>query len=341
MKRWVTIAVLLTVAAVVFAADGVIGPAEWRSWRGRGDGVTTDTGIELIDDAKDVVKVWTSEIQDIPFTWPKHGGNGFSGYKICGGYGSPVVVSGRVFIAWWEPSGEKVDANAVAKAKDKRPDKWKPTADEILACIDARTGKTLWKTRMAGTGYNHQYQNHCSIYMPVSAEGVVCLQGNAGWVYCFEVGDGSLRWKQPIGAIADVFESWRQAGLIDVGQKNAKHEGVRLKSFDKYGNNVSPVIVDGVVVCNDQSAKGDWRFGSTSGGLVAFDVATGEERWRVPKASTVLSSPLVWQTTVDDKPTNFVVSVCPARAVCIEPATGKVAWQINPPAKGCRTVGRG
>ena len=121
-----------------------------------------------------------------------HGGNGFTGHKICGGYGSPVVASGRVYIAWWEPSGELIDSNAVAKADNKRPEKWLVTADEILACMDARTGRTLWQTRMAGTGWNQQYNNHCAIYQPV----VACNDQQGGLVG-FSIETGKELWRVP------------------------------------------------------------------------------------------------------------------------------------------------
>jgi len=150
-------------------AAGPIGDRTWPSWRGYGSGTTTDAGLPLADEPGQIREVWTSDIQDIAYTWPKLGGNGFTGNFICGGYGSPVVVAGRVFIAWWEPSGERIDRKALAKAQDKREGKWRAGADELLAghddapvtfSIDARVlgNRLIWgscQTAGGGAGASH------------------------------------------------------------------------------------------------------------------------------------------------------------------------------------------
>jgi outer membrane protein assembly factor BamB len=319
-------------AAGVALTTNRVGPMTWPCWRGDGSGTTTDTGLKLVEDPRRVRKVWTSEIQNIPYTWPALGGSGFSGEFICGGYGSPVVCSGRVYMVWWEPSGGVIDSNALYKAQDKRPEKWQVAADEVIACLDATNGKTLWVARMAGTGWNNQYGNHFSIYQPVIDEDVVCLSGDAGIVYCVEVATGKKRWQARLGKITDQIDQWKAKGCILGG----KHVPGNIKNtLPQVGGemlNVSPAIADGVVACNDQSGQ-DHGMGNATHGLVGFDIQTGKELWRVPNCQPVLGSPIVWNhpSAGSGQVGKRYFIAAGQRVVCVEPRTGKVMWELPLP----------
>ena len=82
------------------------------------------------------------------------------------------------------------------------------------------------------------------------------------------------------------------------------------------------------MVCSDASGPADRQRG-TAHGLVAFDLRTGKQRWHVPNCIAGVSSPVVW--THQGK--RYIIAAGPTRAVCIEPETGKVLWQIDPPAE--------
>jgi hypothetical protein len=165
---------------------------------------------------------------------------------------------------------------------------------------------------MKETGWNHQYHHHCAIYQTVVAESVACLQGNAGWVYCIEADSGKLRWKARLGKVTDVADRFKAEGVVH-----------RSQSWAKMSMNTSPAIADGVVACNDQSGE---RFASN--GLVGFDLRTGDELWRIPDCAPKLGSPILW--THAGK--RYFLSAGPKRAVCVEPQTGEILWQIDPPA---------
>ena len=307
MKTAILGTVIAGLALHVWAES--IGPKSWPCFRGQGTGITTDTGLKIVSDPKKIRKLWTSEIRNIPYGWC---GAGQGASKVGGGYGGPVVVDGRVYVTWWEPSGTVVDEKMRAGARDKRPEKWLVHADELLACMDASNGRTLWISRMEGTGMNHQYHHHCANYHPVVAEGVVCLQGNAGWVYCLDAATGEQIWKARLGGVTD-----RGEGLKT--RRQVHREG----NWDKMAMNTAPAIADGVVACNDNSGT---KYGH---GLVGFDLVSGRELWRVADCCQRMGSPIIWKH--GDK--RFLIAAGLKRAVCVEPRTGKVLWQIDPPGE--------
>ena len=136
------------------------------------------------------------------------------------------------------------------------------------------------------------------------------------WVYCLDAATGAVRWEQPVSRVADNYAKWREAGAVEGSGRKG------LPSLNHYAGNVSPAIAGGVVACNDQQ-----------GGLVGFDIKTGEERWRVPDCSPTLGSPIVWTVQGSDPPRRYFISAGLPRAVCVRPADGEVVWRIGPPDK--------
>jgi len=320
------------VGAAADPARGPKGPPAWRAFRGEGDsGSTTEGDMELIHSAPPpaaLKPLWTSEEQGIPYGW-RHP-NGFKNTGITGGYGGPVVAGGRVYIVWWEPSGP-VCRLAVRSAKDKRPEKWRVAADEVICAMDAATGKTLWKARMQRTGLNDQFGNHCKNYTPAVADGAVCVSGNGGWLYCLEARDGSLRWKAKVGSIADTINAWQEAGFV-MGdgryEKDWKEVYRNLAKVHTMAFNSNPVISAGVVASSDFSGPERRGLGRVHG-LIGFDLRTGKERWRVPECIASVSSPALWRYQGRE----YIIAAGPTRAVCITPATGDILWEILPPAE--------
>jgi hypothetical protein len=83
---------MLFASLAVAAFAGEPAPAAaWPCWRGPlGGGVAPDPGVKLVDDFTKAKLVWTSEDQ-IPYGYETRGG-------WQGGYSSPVVADGRVFL---------------------------------------------------------------------------------------------------------------------------------------------------------------------------------------------------------------------------------------------------
>lgn len=314
-----------TVAVALLAAPCRGGEAggEWPCWRGpTGSGTSPDTGVRLVRGAKDVRLLWKSQEQDIPPGWLHP--NGYGNVGITGGYGGPMVYRGCVYVAWWVPSGDVVAKASLAAARDKRREKWLVAADDVLLCLEAATGKTLWKTAMRGMGINHQYHNHCPIFEPVAADGRVFWIGSGGWVYATDSATGRPLWEARLGKVADAVDGWKAAGTIPLTRGPGAN---LLRPVDKHAFNSSPAVADGVVVCNDHSGA----LGRTDGnGLVALDAATGKVVWTVEDCIATISSPVVWT----HRGKRYFVAAGPNRAVALEVRTGRVLWEIPRPKPG-------
>jgi outer membrane protein assembly factor BamB len=171
-------------------------------------------------------------------------------------------------------------------------------ADDVIVCMDAVTGKTLWKTVFAEKG---RYQQGHKIgpvnNTPCVGDGKVFAMGSLGRVYALDAQTGKPLWEVP--------------NITGVTLKT--EEG--LNRF--HGN--APVYIDGVVVMGNQADT-----------LHGFDAKTGKELWKLPRKNLQLAVPSRWTHQGKD----YIISMDGARGVsmkifCIEPKSGKVLWETD------------
>lgn len=245
------------------------GETDWHQWRGPNrNGIAPDSP-KLADawGPAGPVLVWKSE-EKIP-GGPKKGGH-FSNY------GSPVVAKGKVYLF--------VHDQAVAA--------------DVVFCLDANTGKTLWKTSYPGSPDGG---GSCTPYV---GGGKVYAVGTMG-MYCLDAETGKEIWRTP-GICAD-----------------SKGDGI----------NSSPALIDGVLVASAGSGKhlnvNAKNPDKESGVLKGFDPATGKELWACPQATSdpnrngnMSTSAAVWVT---DKGPRLITQM--GRLTCVNPKDGAVIWE--------------
>ncbi len=277
-------------------------------------------GLTLATDPKDFRLAWKSEE-----LMPCGQGNGchyLPGMLMCrtiGGGASPVVsADGKVYVNYIQPAGtvsniEKAygkSANALADL-EKLAAEWNSElgpgvrekfllhADDVIVCMDAVTGKTLWKTVFAEKG---RYQQGHKIgpvnNTPCLGDGKVFAMGSLGRVYALDAQTGKPLWEVP------------------------NITGVTLKTpegLNRFHGN-APVYVDGVVVMGNQADT-----------LHGFDANTGKELWKLPGKSRSLVVPSLWKHQGKD----YIISMdggshAPTTKIfCIEPKSGKVLWETD------------
>jgi outer membrane protein assembly factor BamB len=271
----VTIILIITLIFPVTCADPIaatnqpVGETGWNQWRGPNRNGIAPASPKLADawGPGGPVQVWKSE-EKIP-GGPKKGG-AFSNYS------SPVVVSDKVYLYVHDQAA---------------------TADRVY-CLDAKTGKTLWKVNYPGS------PNGGGSSTPYVSDGKVYAVGTMG-MYCLNADSGKEIWKAP-GICADVTGD---------------------------GINSSPVIVDGVLVVFTGSGKhlnpNAKDSNKESGLLKGFDAATGKELWACPRATAdgnrngdKSASVGVWNTT---KGPRLITGV--GKLTCLNPKDGSVIWQ--------------
>ena len=221
------------------------------------------------------------------------------------GHSSPIVWGERVFVTTAVPlppsaatGGVSVVGSTAAVNSDeyrileaRSPHAWR------LYCLDRRSGRVLWE-RTAYEGVprvkRHAKASQASATPVTDGTRVVAMMGSEG-LFAYDM-DGGLLWKQDLGR-------------LDHGYVN--------DPSDEWGPGSSPVIHDGlVIVQNDRQ---------TDSHVAAFDVATGEARWRVGRDEMPS-----WATPVIHRGSKAtMVTNSPRFIRGHDPATGKELWRIE------------
>jgi outer membrane protein assembly factor BamB len=162
-------AIRITAALTIWClALSALRADDWPQWLGpKRDGVWHETGILT--------------------RFPKEGPKILWRTPIAGGYAGPAAAEGRVYVTdWILPDGAKGAGNPFGKER--------LTGKERILCLDAATGKILWK---------HEYP---CIYVvsypagpratPVIQGGKVYTLGTMGDLLCLEAATGKVLWSK-------------------------------------------------------------------------------------------------------------------------------------------------
>jgi outer membrane protein assembly factor BamB len=164
--------------------------------------------------------------------------------------------------------------------------------DEVILALDAANGKILWQDKyeaQAVTGPGAGHPGPRS--SPVVAEGKVCTLGVGGVLSCLDAATGKVAWRKD------------------------------SKAWPQFFTSSSPIIVDGKCIA--------YLGGRGKGELVAYDLASGDEKWKWTGDGPPYGSPVLM--TVDG--TKQIVtpaekSMKEKSIVGISVADGKLLWQV-------------
>jgi outer membrane protein assembly factor BamB len=161
--------------------------------------------------------------------------------------------------------------------------------DEVTLCLDAASGKELWVNKYAAQAVGGPASRHPGPRSsPVVADGKVVTLGVAGVVSCLDAVSGKLVWRK------DPFP----------------------KVVPQFFTAMSPIIVDGMAIAH-VGGKGN-------GAIIAFDLATGDEKWQWAGEGPEYASPVL--LTVDG--TKQIVTLTEKSIVGVGLADGKLNWQL-------------
>jgi outer membrane protein assembly factor BamB len=201
-----------------------------------------------------------------PKAWPDHLTRRWK-VEVGNGYATPIVIGNSVF------AFARRDGN------------------EVMAALDAATGKELWKTAypapyvLISAAAAHGMGPKAT---PLFYNGKLYSVGNSGIVSAFEAATGRLLWQKPAPS-----------------------------NQETYGAAVSPVADKDVVIVH----AGDAGF------LTALDADSGEVRWRWDGDAPAYASPIV----VDIGGRRQVVSITDRYVVGLSRTDGTVLWQRPSP----------
>ena len=244
-----------------------------------------------------------AETASPPVSWDVSGGRNVAWMTPIPGFGhsSPIVWGDRVFLTSavaLQPvagpgQGETappVNSEEYRALETRTPHSWR------LYCLDRRTGRILWE-RTAYEGVprvkRHAKASQASATPATDGTRVVTMMGSEG-LYAYDM-EGRLLWKEDFGRL--------DVGYVD-------------DPTDEWGPASSPVIHDGLVIVQNDRHENSY--------VAAFDVATGEERWRVGRDEMP-----AWSTpVVHEGERSTIVTNSPRFIRGHDPATGKEVWRI-------------
>lgn len=243
----------------------VLAAADWPQWMGPNrDGVWPETGILR--------------------TLPKDGPKVLWRVPVGSGYAGPAVAGGKVYLP------DRILGKGAANPADPFDNHTRVPGTERLLCLDARTGRELWRHEYP-CPYQISYPSgpRCT---PAVHDGKVYTLGAMGHLFCLACDTGKVIWSKHFPA--------------DYGAK-----------VPLWGYCGHPLVYQDLVVC---------VVGGEGALVVAFDKDSGQERWRSLTAREPgYSPPTIVRVGGEDQ-----LIVWHAQAVNgLDPLTGKQHWSVE------------
>ncbi len=165
-----------------------------------------------------------------------------------------------------------------------------PEQQERILCFDRKDGRPRW-----AHAYPCVYRDIDYALGPRAAvtvvDGRAFAYGAMGHAHALNAADGRVLWARDLAAEYHV-------------------------NINVWAVSAAPLVVGDLVI---------YQVGAQPGAcLVAFDVATGKERWRAIDDKASYSSPRLVRLENRD----VVLAWTAQRIACLEPATGNVLWQV-------------
>ena len=167
--------------------------------------------------------------------------------------------------------------------------------DEVIRCLDAVNGKELWQEKYAAQAVSGAAARHPGPRSsPTVADGKIVTIGVGGILSCVDAAKGKMLW----------------------------HKDDFSGAWPRFYTSSSPLVTGGLCIAQ--------LGGESNGGIVAYDLATGNEKWKWTGDGTAYSSPVL--LTVGG--TKMVVTLTPKKIVGIGVTDGKLLWEVPFPVQG-------
>jgi len=328
-------------------SEALAAGADWPNWKGPNyDCRAVPPSGPMVDHWRFARMVWVSEAR-------LAGGGGGAGHphpvSTRTDYNGPLVADGRVIFATTERSasspawpgflaaraGKKGGKEMATRyAADPAYRRWVDHAsaiilDDVVYCMDASTGATLWKTvlRDRGTSGNLTGKGKGGMWSTGVLDGDnFYFMGESGWLYCLDTASGKVVWESREANPERISGFEKNLALLKKGEIELPLDDPRKAGRGSMDSTVSSRIgevhqvqgslsmVAGVLVCPSGNESG--------GNMVGIDPATGERLWGpLSDVRAGKWSPAPWRHDGRE----YIVS---GRA-CLEPRSGKVLWKVD------------
>ena len=158
---------------------------------------------------------------------------------------------------------------------------------EITRALNAADGKEIWQDKyeaLGASGPAGAFSGPRS--SPAVANGKVVTLGVRGMISCLDAATGQKLWRKD-----------------------------EFNAFPNFQPASSPMIVDGLAIAQ--------LGGRENGALVAYDLTSGEQKWKWSGPSPAYASPVLMMVGG----TKLIVAQTESKLVAINAADGKLAWE--------------
>lgn len=172
---------------------------------------------------------------------------------------------------------------------------------EITRALNAADGKELWQEKYEALGAGGPAASFSGPRSsPAVANGKVVTLGVRGMISCLDAATGQKLWRKD-----------------------------EFNAYPNFHPSSSPMIVDGLAIAQ--------LGGRNNGALVAYDLATGVQKWKAAGASPSYASPVLM--TVGG--VKLIVAQTESKLIAINATNGKLAWESEASVPGGGGGGRG
>ena len=175
--------------------------------------------------------------------------------------------------------------------------------NEVISCIDAASGKVLWQeiypAQFVATGPSSRHPGTRS--SPIVVEGRLCVLGLGGILSCLDAATGKVLWRKQ--SAADYLDTACQ-----------------------FESSMSLMVVEGMCIA--------YIGGKGQGAMIAFDLATGQAKWKSAGDAPAPSSPVV--ATIEG--TRQIVTISEKAVIGVSLADQTLLWQVPFKARPVNTT---
>jgi len=162
----------------------------------------------------------------------------------------------------------------------------------VIQCLDAKNGKEIWRNKYAAQAVTGPAARHPGPRSsPTVAEGKVITLGVGGVLSCLDATTGKVLWRN---------EEFTDA-------------------VPQFFTSMSPIVFDGMCISH--------LGGKDKGTLLALDLITGKEKWKLPGDGPAYGSPVLMSVGG----TKQVVILTEKNIIGVAAADGQLLWQVPAP----------
>jgi len=225
--------------------------------------------------------------------WPQWRGPGRDG-KVAG-FKAPSAWSAQFIQKWKVSVGGGVDSSPVLVG-DRLYVFARQGAEEVTLSLDAATGKEIWRDKYACPAVTGP---SAAIHSgprgtPAVANGKIVTLGVTGIVSCLDTASGKLLWRK------DDFPG----------------------GYPIFYTGMSPMIAEGMAIVQIG--------GPSNGGIVAYDVNSGNAKWKWTGDGPGYGSPVLMSV----QGTKQIVTLTDKMMVGVALSDGRLLWQVPFPVTG-------